>query len=277
MIPCGLGARDTLRLEAAMRLYGNDIDETTSVLEADLGWIVGWNKPDFLGADALRRQKADGVTREARRASKWTTAASHATDTTCSSMDAKAGVVTSGTQTPFLKKAIGMAYVPADRAAAGTTMEIDIRGRRTRARVVPLPFYKRAPLRSEREGTMLPGRPQVHQGPRVGARSPARKAKSASPTTRRSSSATSSTSSCRRWAARVKQGEVFGTIESVKAVSELFSPASGEVVAVNSCSAGQPGNGEQRSARHLDDQLKLDESAETSGLLDGAQYADLVK
>src|SRR5687767_4609508 len=61
LISCGLGARDTLRLEAAMRLYGNDIDDTTTVLEADLDWIIGWNKPEFLGHDALRRQKESGV------------------------------------------------------------------------------------------------------------------------------------------------------------------------------------------------------------------------
>ncbi len=67
VVPAGLGARDTLRLEAAMRLYGNDIDETTSVLEADLGWIVGWKKDEFLGADVLRRQKADGAFPQARR------------------------------------------------------------------------------------------------------------------------------------------------------------------------------------------------------------------
>src|SRR5438128_2958693 len=64
VIPCGLGARDTLRLEAAMRLHGNDIDETTTALEADLGWIVGWKKPDFIGAGALREQKARGVQRK---------------------------------------------------------------------------------------------------------------------------------------------------------------------------------------------------------------------
>ena len=64
VVPAGLGARDTLRLEAAMRLYGNDMDETTTVLEADLGWIVGWKKDDFLGADVLRRQKAEGVARK---------------------------------------------------------------------------------------------------------------------------------------------------------------------------------------------------------------------
>ncbi len=67
VVPAGLGARDTLRLEAAMRLYGNDIDDTTTVLEADLGWIVGWKKADFIGADALRRQKAGGRDAQARR------------------------------------------------------------------------------------------------------------------------------------------------------------------------------------------------------------------
>ena len=67
LVPCGLGARDTLRLEAAMRLYGNDIDETTTVVEGDLGWIVGWNKPAFLGHEVLRKQKADGPDAQDRR------------------------------------------------------------------------------------------------------------------------------------------------------------------------------------------------------------------
>jgi aminomethyltransferase len=149
MIPCGLGARDTLRLEAAMRLYGNDIDETTSVLEADLGWIVGWKKPDFIGADTLRRQKAEGVPRklvgfevEERGIAR------HGHEVFIDGT--KAGHVTSGTQTPFVKKAIGMAYVPSDRTEVGGTMEIDIRGRRVRARVVPLPFYKRQSQQAQR-------------------------------------------------------------------------------------------------------------------------------
>ena len=64
LVPCGLGARDTLRLEAAMRLYGNDIDDTTSVLEADLEWIVGWNKAEFLGRDALIAEKGRGPARK---------------------------------------------------------------------------------------------------------------------------------------------------------------------------------------------------------------------
>jgi len=141
-VPAGLGARDTLRLEAAMRLYGNDMDETTTVVEADLNWIVGWKKDAFIGSDALKQQKAQGAPRKlvgfemADRA-----IGRHGYDAYIGGT--KAGVVTSGTQTPFLKKAIGMAYLPSDKSAAGTEFEVDVRGRRARAVVVPMPFYKR--------------------------------------------------------------------------------------------------------------------------------------
>ena len=142
VIPAGLGARDTLRLEAAMRLYGNDIDDTTTVLEADLEWVIGWSKGDFLGRAALEQQKARGVGRKlvgfemAERA-----IARHGYRVFIGGADV--GAVTSGTQTPFLKKAIGMAYLPAEHTAPGTEFDVDIRGRMNRARVVPLPFYKR--------------------------------------------------------------------------------------------------------------------------------------
>ena len=142
VIPCGLGARDTLRLEAGMRLHGNDIDETTTALEADLNWIVGWKKDDFVGAAALRAQKASGPTRKiAGFELQERGIARHGYDAYVG--DAKAGVVTSGTQTPFLKKSIGMAYLPVEHTAVGAEFDVDIRGRRTRARVVPMPFYKR--------------------------------------------------------------------------------------------------------------------------------------
>ena len=150
LIPCGLAARDTLRLEAGMRLHGNDIDETTTVLEADLNWIIGWKKDDFLGAAVLRKQKADGVTRklvgfEMRDRG----IARHGHDVFVG--DTKVGAVTSGTQTPYLKKAIGMAYLPAAHTALGTEFDVDIRGRRTRAAVVPMPFYSsRATSRDKR-------------------------------------------------------------------------------------------------------------------------------
>jgi aminomethyltransferase len=143
MIPAGLGARDTLRLEAAMRLYGNDIDETTTVIEADLGWIVGWNKTEFLGRDVLHQQKASGVPKTMVGLEMIDRAiARHGHPVFHHGQ--QVGIVTSGTQTPYLKKAIAMAYVPPALKAPGTELEIDIRGRRARAVVVPMPFYKRA-------------------------------------------------------------------------------------------------------------------------------------
>jgi len=142
LVPCGLGARDTLRLEAAMRLYGNDIDETTTVLEAGLDWIIGWKKEEFIGHDALCRQKAAGVPRKIAgfvMVDRAIARHGHAV----MSGETQVGQVTSGTQTPFLKKAIGMAYVPTHMAEPGHELEIDIRGRRAKAIVVELPFYKR--------------------------------------------------------------------------------------------------------------------------------------
>ena len=143
VVPAGLGARDTLRLEAAMRLYGNDMDETTTVVEADLNWIVGWKKDAFIGSDVLKRQKAEGAPRTLAGFEMLERAIGrHGYDVYVDGQ--KAGVVTSGTQTPFLKKAIGMAYLPSDHTAPGTEFDIDIRGRRVKAAVVSMPFYKRA-------------------------------------------------------------------------------------------------------------------------------------
>jgi aminomethyltransferase len=142
LIPAGLGARDTLRLEAAMRLSGQDIDGTTTALEAGMGWIVGWKKDDFIGAAALREQKARGVSRKLIGFEVPAGGIARTGHEVVISGE-RCGAVTSGTQTPFLKKAIGMAYVPVEHAADGTDVEIDIRGRLVPARVVPMPFYKR--------------------------------------------------------------------------------------------------------------------------------------
>ena len=142
VLPCGLGARDTLRLEAAMRLYGQDMDRTVSVIEADLGWIVGWKKDDFIGAAAVRAEKASGPTRKIVGFEMLDRGiARHGYDAYVG--DRKVGVVTSGTQTPLLKKSIGMGYLPIEHTAVDTEFDVDIRGRRTRARVVQMPFYKR--------------------------------------------------------------------------------------------------------------------------------------
>src|SRR5687767_361668 len=105
MLPAGLGARDTLRLEAAMRLHGNDIDEQHTVVEADLGWIVGWKKEAFLGRDVLHAQKANGVDKTMVGIEMVDRAiARHGHPVLHDGR--QVGVVTSGTQTPFLKKAI---------------------------------------------------------------------------------------------------------------------------------------------------------------------------
>jgi aminomethyltransferase len=143
LIPAGLGARDTLRLESSMRLYGNDIDDTTTPLEADLGWIVGWKKDGFNGEAVLREQKSRGVSRKLvgfEMLDRGLARQGHRVLVN----GQPSGIVTSGTQTPFLKKAIGMAYVPTDRAAPGTEIDVDIRGRLAHARIVAMPFYQAA-------------------------------------------------------------------------------------------------------------------------------------
>jgi len=140
--PCGLGARDTLRLEAGMRLCGSDMDERTTVLEAGLGWIVGWNKPHFTGEPRLREQKIQGVTRRLAAFEIKDRGIARQGHVVVEGGEA-VGVVTSGTQTPFLKKAIGFAMVPVALTAVGSALTIDVRGRHLRAEVVAEPFYKR--------------------------------------------------------------------------------------------------------------------------------------
>ena len=141
ILPCGLGARDTLRLEAKMALYGNDIDDTVTPWEADLGWTVKMKKGDFLGRVALERQKAEGVPRKLvgfEMVDRGIARHGHPARTAYGE-----GVVTSGTHSPTLGKPIGLALLPAGAAGVGTEFEVDIRGRSAKARVVETPFYKR--------------------------------------------------------------------------------------------------------------------------------------
>jgi aminomethyltransferase len=142
LVPAGLGARDTLRLEAGYMLYGSDIDETTTPLEASLGWTVKFDKGDFIGRERLLKQKSEGV---ARRLVGFET-----TDRSIPrhhyailAAGRRVGAVTSGTFAPALRRPIGMGYVPPDLASPGTALEIEIRGRTAPARVVRLPFYRR--------------------------------------------------------------------------------------------------------------------------------------
>jgi aminomethyltransferase len=142
ILPCGLGARNTLRLEAKMALYGHEISESITVLEAGLDRYCKLDKGDFIGRAAIERQKASGITR--------TLVGLEMVDRGIARdgykvFDAHAreiGVVTSGSYAPFLKKNIALAYVPPS-AAQGAHLNVEIRGQMARAQIVPTPFYKR--------------------------------------------------------------------------------------------------------------------------------------
>ena len=140
--PAGLGARDTLRLESAYCLYGNDIDRTTTPLEAGLGWVTRLTKDHFIGKDALVKQKAEGVGRKLV-GIEMTERGIPRHDYPVLIDGVAVGKVTSGTKSPSTGKAIGLAYVPVEHAAPGTNIHIDCRGRVRGARVVDTPFYAR--------------------------------------------------------------------------------------------------------------------------------------
>src|SRR5213592_3648496 len=137
VVPCGLGARDTLRLEVCFPLHGNDIGPETDAISAGLGWVCALDK-DFTGAEVLRRVKAEGPAR------KLAAFVMQDPGIPRQGMEiAEGGEVTSGTHSPMLDKGIGMGYVAAEHAAPGSTITIDIRGRPRRAEVVPKPIYKK--------------------------------------------------------------------------------------------------------------------------------------
>jgi aminomethyltransferase len=143
VLPCGLAARNTLRLEAGMALYGNDIDETTTLLEANLGWICKLDKGDFVGREALAQQKQGGVKRKL--VGFEVTERGIARDHQDVLINGeRVGQVTSGSPAPFLKKNIGLAYVPSEHANVGQEIQIDVRGKLVGAQIVKTPFYKRA-------------------------------------------------------------------------------------------------------------------------------------
>ena len=142
LLPCGLGARDTLRLEARMLLYGNDVDETTTVLEAGLHGIVRLEKGPFIGRESLRREKDSGPGRLLMGFEMIDPGVPrHGYPVR---VDGEAsGQVTSGTVGPSVKKSIGLAYFPVPAARTGTRFAVNIRGRDAQAMIVPTPFYRR--------------------------------------------------------------------------------------------------------------------------------------
>ncbi len=141
ILPCGLAARNTLRLESAMSLYGHEISDQITPLEANLGWICKL-KTEFIGRDALVKQKTEGLSRKL--------VGFEMVDRGIARDDfdvyiegTKVGVVTSGSHAPFLKKSIGLAFVPTHFANVGQEISIDVRGKLLAARIVNTPFYKR--------------------------------------------------------------------------------------------------------------------------------------
>jgi aminomethyltransferase len=144
VVPCGLGARDTLRLEAAMALYGQDINDSTSPLEAGLGWLVQLDKADdFIGRDVLAQQKKDGTSRRlVGLVLSDRNIARH--DYPLLSNGAPVGIVTSGTLSPTLGYPVALGYLPPELAKVGQTVEVSIRGKTFPATVVKRPFYKAA-------------------------------------------------------------------------------------------------------------------------------------
>lgn len=143
VVPAGLGARDTLRLEMGMALYGNDIDDGTTPYEAGLGWLVKMKKGDFVGKEALERQKAAGIPRKLIGFTMPDRAfPRHGYPVSCNGV--ASGEVRSGTMSPTLGIAIGTAYLPLAAAKEGTQFEVEIRGKRLPAVVQKMPFYKNA-------------------------------------------------------------------------------------------------------------------------------------
>ncbi len=143
LLLAGLGARDTLRLEAGMALYGHDIDDTTTPLEAGLDWVVKLDKGDFIGRQVLVNQQREGI---ARKLVGFELEERGIAREGCKVMaeGKEVGKVTSGTFAPTLERAIGMTYLPLALAEPGTEIAVEVRGKRRAARVVALPFYRRS-------------------------------------------------------------------------------------------------------------------------------------
>jgi aminomethyltransferase len=144
LVPIGLGARDTLRLEACYSLYGNEIDDTTSAWEGGLGWVVKLDKGDFIGKGFLVKQQAEGIKRKI---AGFTTdrkngAPRHGSKIYSTSGD-EIGVVTSGSYSPSLEVSVGLGYLPPEMGKAGNKILVEIRNKRVQAETVKTPFYKR--------------------------------------------------------------------------------------------------------------------------------------
>ena len=269
-MPCGLGARDTLRLEVCYPLHGNDITPETDAISAGLGWVCALDK-EFTGVDELRRIKDGGPER------KLVAFVMEEKAIPRQGMAiAEGGEVTSGTHSPMLDAGIGMGYVPAALAQPGHGAD-DRRARpqpRARASSRSRSTRERSADGRRRDAT----RTTCGTTPSTTGRgSRATRRRSGSPGSRRTRSASSSTSSRPRRARRSTKDESYGEVESVKAVSDLISPLSGEVLEVNQKVVDAPETvnddpyGEGWLVR-----IRLTDPAEADALLDAAAYKQLL-
>ncbi len=140
--PVGLGARDTLRIECAMLLYGNDMDETRTPLETNIAWTVKFNKKDFIGKEALLKQKEEGIKQRLIGFELLERGVPRHNHPILKNKE-KIGTVTSGSFSPTLKKGIGLGYVKTDFSKEGTEIQIQIREKLVKAQIIKIPFYKR--------------------------------------------------------------------------------------------------------------------------------------
>ena len=265
-VPAGLGARDTLRLEVCFHLYGNDLSVERGPIEAGLGWCC---KEDtgFIGAEAVRARARARPRRAARRVRDR-----RPRHRAPGQPVAGGGEVTSGTLSPCLETGIGMAYVPAERAAAGTRLEIDVRGKMRPAVVKDKPLYRKArewprpaipttcsttPSTTGRASTRTThARDARHHLVRPGL---ARRGRVLRP--------------ARRSARRSTKDAPYAEVESVKAVSDVVAPLSGEIVEVNEALAENPAMiNEDPYGEGWLVKVRLSDPAERDALLDAATY-----
>ena len=276
--PIGLGARDSLRLEAGLCLYGHDIDETTSPVEAGLSWSIGKRRRlegGFPGYDRIARELKDGPSRK--RVGLLLDGRQPAREgSQIAAPDGEiVGVITSGGFAPSLDRAIAMGYVASAHATPGTKLDAHrarqgVAGQRRRLSLL-------SPIATFAERIASCPRPVTRKITNTSA-STAMWRRSASPITRRRNWVTWCSSNCPQPAASFKKGEQAAVVESVKAASEVYAPVSGEIVAVNSDLEGSPALVNEDSAgKGWFVKLRIADQGELSSLMDDAAYADYLK
>ena len=142
-LPCGLGARDTLRLEACLPLHGHELGESITTLESGLAWITKLEKGEFIGRSLLQQQRAQGIPKALVGFFVLDAGIARHADQVFDQAGNEVGVVTSGTKTPTLNRALGMAIVKRELSALGTEVSLAVRGKLLKAEIVKRPFYQR--------------------------------------------------------------------------------------------------------------------------------------